>query len=153
MGRQVLHRVPRLTGREWLDFWHGQWALIVAMVRLRVRPPGWLVTRELPHDESAVADDFAPRAAALARAVDRASRYGPFHGPFRPSCLVRALALQHLLRAAGVPDSRIQIGVRRDASGGIGAHAWVSCGSLVFDASDDKGPEYTVLEDLRVEWL
>ena len=93
-------------------------------------------------------DDFAPRATELARAVDRASRYGPS----RPSCLVRALALQHLLRAEGIPDGRVRIGVRRDASGGVGAHAWVTCGSLVFDASDDSGPEYTVLKDLRVEW-
>lgn len=148
MGRRVLRRAGRLTGREWLDFGHSQWALVVARVRLRLRPPGWLVTRGLPTDESTSIDDFAPRATELARAVDRASRFGPF----RPSCLVRALALQHLLRAEGIPDGRIRIGVRRDVSGEVGAHAWVTCGSLVFDASDDSGPEYTVLKDLRVEW-
>jgi hypothetical protein len=145
----VLRRARRIPGREWLDFAHAQWALIVARVRLRVRPPGWLVARGLPPDESTPADDFASRATELARAVDRAARYGPS----RPSCLVRALALQNLLLAAGIPDGRIRIGVRRDAAGDVAAHAWVTCGSLVFDASDDNGPEYTVLKDLRVEWL
>lgn len=41
-------------------------------------------------------------------------------------CLARSLALQALLRAAGI-DSELRIGVAKEASDGLIAHAWVVC--------------------------
>jgi hypothetical protein len=60
--------------------------------------------------------------AALARWVDRLLRALP--GPWRYTCLRRSAVLYHLLRRAGRPVE-LWLGVRRDGTGALGAHAWL----------------------------
>jgi Transglutaminase-like superfamily len=60
----------------------------------------------------------------LAFHVDRILHRG--RGIWRHSCLRRAAVLALLLRRSG-HDARVVIGVRRDASGTLEAHAWLAC--------------------------
>lgn len=124
-------RLRRIPPAELADVARAQGALVAALVRTRLRPRGQLVA---PATDTA--PEVAPpelrtpaqllRIARLARAVDRAAR----RGLFRPTCLVRSLALTRLLEGAGITGARIRIGVRpadsgRSAAGGVHAHAWV----------------------------
>lgn len=70
------------------------------------------------------ADDVdLSRAHELALAIDRAAR----HGPIRPTCLARSLALKDLLDREGLAGARIRFGVRK-REGCFEAHAWVEIG-------------------------
>ena len=60
----------------------------------------------------------------LAFHVDRMLHRGRWI--WRHSCLRRAAVLALLLRRAG-HDARVVIGVRRDDSGALEAHAWLAC--------------------------
>jgi hypothetical protein len=55
-----------------------------------------------------------------ALAIARASE----HGLFRPTCLVRAVALQQMLQRRGFPGSSLHVGVRQRNTTFL-AHAWV----------------------------
>ncbi len=61
-------------------------------------------------------------------------------------CLPRALALQALLRQAGI-ESELRIGVAKDPRGGLVAHAWVDREGQPFLADEDLTP-YTALSPL-----
>jgi len=75
--------------------------------------------------------DELGRARRLAQAVERVAD----HGIFRPTCLVKSVALQRLLRSHGIRGSRIHIGVRlRD--GDFVAHAWVDLHGTVLNDTD-----------------
>lgn len=95
-----------------------RWALLRAQLRVWAAPRGRLVP---PAPAPAARADADPAAAAhLARAVDRTAR----RTLPRPTCLVRALALQRLLADAGLPGARVRLGVRTGPRA-FGAHAWV----------------------------
>ncbi|OLE12351.1 MAG: hypothetical protein AUI36_40270 [Cyanobacteria bacterium 13_1_40CM_2_61_4] len=66
-------------------------------------------------------------------AVKVASRYLP-----RATCLTQALAAQALLARAG-NESRVEIGVTKDAGQQFEAHAWVVCGNQVVIGGPDVG--------------
>lgn len=68
------------------------------------------------------------RARRLAARVERSSSFRIYRVP----CLARALLLERLLAARGLP-ARLCIGARRDGSA-LRAHAWVECGDLVLDS-------------------
>jgi hypothetical protein len=59
---------------------------------------------------------------ALAEWVDRVLRILP--PPWRRTCLKRALVLQYLIRRTG-QSAELNVGVRRDATGELLAHAWL----------------------------
>ena len=61
-------------------------------------------------------------------------------------CLPRALALQALLRQAGVA-SELRIGVAKNPKGSLVAHAWVDCDGEPFLRDEDLSP-YTPLSPL-----
>jgi len=63
----------------------------------------------------------------MALAVARVAEHSPLH---RPKCLERAVALDRMLRRAGIDDGRIRVGVRL-REGGFEAHAWVELGGVV----------------------
>ena len=94
------------------------WALLVARARVLLLPTGKLIRTD-PVASPAVSELTRADAIRLAGVVDRAAR-----GPLRSTCLVRAVALQHLLRSHGAVGSQIRLGVRSDPDG-ISAHAWV----------------------------
>ena len=54
-------------------------------------------------------------------------------------CLPRALALQALLRQAGVA-SELRIGVAKNPQGSLVAHAWVDCDGEPFLPDEDVSP-------------
>ena len=65
-------------------------------------------------------------------AICRASRVIP-----RASCLTRAIALHRLAGRYGYP-CRLVLGVRRDAAGSFGAHAWAEHGgSILLDTAEN----------------
>ena len=75
----------------------------------------------------------AARPERITEAVRRASRVVP-----RATCLTQALAAQVLLSRAGY-TSRVWIGVARDGSAGLDAHAWVELdGSVILGATPDR---------------
>lgn len=81
------------------------------------RLTGWIARTSRPPDPDPTVDD-----AALAEWVDRVLTRLP--GPWRKTCLKRALVLHYLLQRAGRPAG-LRIGVRRDESRELTAHAWL----------------------------
>ncbi len=77
-------------------------------------------------DAVPTAEPDAERAGRAAWAVLAASNYGLT----RPTCLVRSLAIQSLLRKRGLPPGEIKIGVRWQDDR-FEAHAWVEQGERV----------------------
>jgi hypothetical protein len=81
--------------------------------------------------------------AALARWVDGVLRRLP--GPWRYTCLKRAMVLYHLLRGAGRP-MQLVIGVRRTPDGMLAAHAWLLRDhSLYLEPESESPAGHTVI--------
>ena len=81
--------------------------------------------------------------ALLARWVERVLYALP--GPWHHTCLRRATVLYGLLRRAGRPVELV-IGVRRDAAGGVAAHAWLERDAAPYLEADPAIPaRHTVL--------
>jgi hypothetical protein len=128
----------------------GQWALLRAQLRLWLRPTGTLVRQradDAPAAPAAPADVARLTAAAdrASRSIGRAARYGVF----RPSCLVRSLALADLLARDGVPNTMIRVGVRRTA-GVLDAHAWIELDGRVIGDDPRRTRAFTPLGTLTV---
>ncbi len=85
------------------------------------------------------------RASQISSAIARAARFGLF----RPSCLVRAIALQKLLDANGLTGSTVHVGVWSD-SGNFAAHAWVEYGDRVLGESKSRVGRFRRLGHLSV---
>jgi hypothetical protein len=67
----------------------------------------------------------ACEAADVGRAIARAAR----HVPFRAVCLQQAFAALLMLRRRGLAAT-IHLGVARDETGNLEAHAWSCCGDV-----------------------
>ena len=67
--------------------------------------------------------DLPPPDADFAEWTDRV--LGPLPPPWRRTCLRRSVVLYYLVRRAG-RSAVLHLGVRRDAAGGLEAHAWLS---------------------------
>lgn len=83
------------------------------------------------------------RATDLAWAVDRVADI-PGVGA---TCLVRALALQQLLRTEGIFEARLHVGVSR-GDGRLEAHAWVELGPLPLGAPGRDRRRFTSMSVL-----
>ena len=80
---------------------------------------------------------------ALARWVDRLLRSLP--GPWAHTCLRRATVLYRLLRTAGRPVELV-IGVRRDRTGAVAGHAWLTRDGTPYLEPDPAIPaQHTVI--------
>ena len=147
MPRSRLLRLLRLPRGEAAGLLRAQAMLLRAQLLLWTRPQG----RLLETRAAVSADAAAPPAADAARAlrladdVERAAR----GGLFRPTCLVRALALHELLEASRLPGSRIRIGVRW-GGGGFEAHAWVEHGGRVLGDREANVGAYAELGQARL---
>lgn len=65
------------------------------------------------------------------------------------TCLTQALAAHYLCARSGHP-TRIRIGVRRQADGRIGAHAWlIDAGGVLIGGHDRDLSDFTRLVDLQ----
>jgi hypothetical protein len=118
--------------------------LLSARRSLRRKPLGQLLRPVTAHAESG-----APRNAAaseahiehMATAIDRVTRFGLF----RPTCLVRAIALERVTQQANV-GATVRIGVRR-RSETLLAHAWVECDGRVIGDDPARTRQFVPLHD------
>jgi len=121
VNRTLLRKLIRLPPSEWGDLLAAQGALLRAQLLVWTRPRGWLLA---PAQRPAVAEtgrrDVAPMVRRLALAVERAAECGLF----RPTCLVRAVAVHRTLESHGFVGSWIRVGVRQEGARFL-AHAWV----------------------------
>src|ERR1044071_2727805 len=121
---------------------------IVAMVRLALWTVSFATASEFLQGRGLrgiVSRSFARRRPAeLAWAVRGASRYIP-----AASCLTQSLALQFLLTQTGRACG-LRIGVTKQSSRALSAHAWVDCaGEVLLDQPADVRA-YTVLASLEM---
>jgi hypothetical protein len=86
--------------------------------------------------ESAAEVSEAQRRAAaeVGRAVRRLGRRTPWTG----NCLVRALAVNWMLKRRHIPCT-VYFGLTRDCAGELKAHAWVRSGTQVLTGADGRG--------------
>ncbi len=131
-----------------------QFALLRARRLLATAPIGALTTRRV--GTARVADSeiqepprAAPEAQLRAAALGDAVQWTSTHGLFRPFCLVQALALQELLSKAGIHDSEIRVGVRREGNS-LKAHAWVRWNGQVLGDDPKHVSEFTEVDDISV---
>jgi hypothetical protein len=97
----------------------------------------WIARNGVPAPDPAVDD------ASLAEWVDRVLRRLP--PPWKRTCLRRALVLHYLLHRAGRPVE-LRIGVRRDESGDLAAHAWLyRDGEPYLERGEEHVASYQVL--------
>jgi hypothetical protein len=75
----------------------------------------------------------APDDTALSAFVESCLRRLP--PPWRYTCLRRGVVLYHLVRRAGRPVA-LHVGVRKDAGGGLAAHAWLVKDGVPYLESD-----------------
>ncbi len=160
----------RLNWYDLRDAGHAQVALLRALARVRTQAVGTLVspfhTRALSGsgpDESLAGQpssvvERASRRTAIQRlelAIARAAR----RGIFRPSCLVRSLALADLLARRGVAGAEIRVGVRHPGEGvaspgesgpQLEAHAWVELDGVVLGDDYRRAHSFTPLGGVRV---
>ena len=138
-----LSRLASLSATERRDLLRAQLALLRAQLIVWTRAPGRLVRPDarpsVPPDERSF---IAARRLAVAIAI--ASR----RGVFRPTCLVRALALSRMLAREGVPGWRVRIGVR-ERTGKFEAHAWVEVGTEVLADSSQHVASFERLTDVQ----
>jgi hypothetical protein len=88
--------------------------------------------------------DTDERAAAVARAVRRAARFGAARG----SCLAQSLVVWWLLRRGGL-EAEVCIGVRRPADT-FEAHAWVEYRGTVLNDTADVRERFAAFERVEV---
>lgn len=141
-------RTRQISLGEWVDFARAQVALASALLALRLRSRGRLLSYDLEGASQALPPSQLARARELELALDRALRYGVFH----PKCLARSVALHRLLRRAGIRGSRIRIGVRPDSEG-LSAHAWVTLADRVLGDDPRFVGRFTEIADARMAEL
>ena len=146
-----LRKLTRLSLREWADLLEAQLALLLAQFRVWTRPTGRLVSHssapaaEPPTPATDADGSVQQRADALALAVGRAAEFGLF----RPLCLVRAVALNHVLEHHGVTGSRVRVGVRM-RNGRFAAHAWVEYGDRILGDNEAHVGSFVELSEVRL---
>jgi hypothetical protein len=145
-----------LRGREWADLAAAQGRLLGAQMAVWSRQP-WRLAAIVRGVSRSAARELAPagpsldqwrRVTELERALSRAVRFGVLRP--RPKCLARAIALAALIRAAGVPGTRVRIGVQRSESGAFAAHAWVELAGRVVGDRVEYVATFTALADLSL---
>jgi hypothetical protein len=137
----VVRKLFSLTPREFADLVVAQGYLLTAWWTVRRRPRGELL-RPLHEAPAAggVRDDN--RLARMAVAVDRVARFGLF----RPTCLVRAVALERQIRGANAGPAVVRVGVAQVA-GELMAHAWIELEGQVIGDEQARVRQFTPLHD------
>jgi hypothetical protein len=150
-GRLYAHlwrKLIGLDGAELRDMLWAQAVLVWAQLAVRTRPRGSFVgparsgLAQPRPDSRSTAGTRIEEAKALAKAMNRAA----YHGVFRPQCLVRSVALQHMLESRGIHGSQVRVGVRM-SRGQFEAHAWVEYEKTVIGDRDYHVATFTELGD------
>jgi hypothetical protein len=153
MTPSLAARLLRLRPRDVLLLARAQWAVVRARMIVRARAVGSLATPAAGDDDTRVARSRAawpPREArAEALRLAEAVRKVATHGPVQANCLARSVALQRLLRDAGIERGVLRVGVRRDA-GAFEAHAWLELDGRVVGDEQANTERYSPFERLHV---
>ena len=137
---RIVRRLASLSMSELADLFAAQAVLLSARAALRRKPVGQLLRAVEPSVGPAVLDGDA-RIARMVTAIDRVARYGLF----RPTCLVRAIALERIARRTD-PRATVRIGVRPNADALL-AHAWLECGGRVIGDDPAAVRQFVALHD------
>lgn len=137
----IARRLFNVTPGEFIDLVLAQWWLLAALWTVRRRPRGGLL-RPVSVPERAGGPRNDERLERLAVAVDRVSRYGLF----RPTCLVRAVALESQIRRANAGPAVVRVGVTQ-VSGELLAHAWIELEGQVIGDEPSHVRRFTPLHD------
>jgi hypothetical protein len=147
----VIPKLRALSASDWLRLGRAQLALLAAQLDVWLRPQGTLVAsanRGGGDAATAAEPPAAPRPADAER-IGTAVRRVATHGIFRPTCLVRSIAICRLLRREHIDGGRIRVGVAlRD--GRFVAHAWVEYAGVVVGDEDALVRRYEAFDDLEV---
>lgn len=134
-------KLVTLAPRELADLVLAQWFLLAALWTVRRRPRGELLRPlQVVQPAGGVRDD--ERLARLAVAVDRVARFGLF----RPTCLVRAVALERQIRGANAGPAVVRVGVL-PVAGAFFAHAWIELEGQVIGDEPSRVRRFTPLHD------
>jgi len=137
-----LRKLASLPGGELLDLLVAQTALLRALWLVRTRAVGALLRPVAESTERALSPLDEARLQRLALAIERAAE----HGLFRATCLVRAVALEDLIRRSRATGAVVRIGVL-PAGGKLLAHAWIEYGGRVLADRPERVRQFTVLHD------
>ncbi len=137
----VVRKLFTLTPSEFADLALAQWYLLAALWTVRRRPKGELL-RPLSATPAASGVRNDARLERLAVAVDRVARFGLF----RPTCLVRAVALERQIRRAKAGSAVVRVGVAQVA-GELLAHAWIELEGQVIGDEQARVRRFTPLHD------
>lgn len=137
----LARRLFSLPARDFGEMLVAQAYLLGALWAVRTRPKGALLhpTATRANGEAPTASDQLPR---LALAVSRAASYGMF----RPTCLVRAVALEKMIRRSGAGAAVVRVGVRMQG-GQLLAHAWIEQDGRVIGDEPGRVSLFTPLHD------
>ena len=142
-GRRVTGKLLTSSPRDFVQLTRAQAYLFRAYWLVATRPTGALVDSasalQVPVDSERM-----ERAQEIGRLVRRAA----FYGLFRPKCLVRAVAIDRMLKAEGIQGSRIHVGVRMTPT--FLAHAWVELGNAIVGDRKENIETFTQLTDLSL---
>ena len=138
---RAVSKLFSVTPREFADLVLAQASLLAAQWTVRYRPRGELLRPVNGGDPTGGVRDDA-RLERLALAVDRVARFGLF----RPTCLVRAVALERQIRKANAGSAVVRVGVAQ-ASGELLAHAWIELDGRVIGDEPARVRRFTPLHD------
>jgi hypothetical protein len=137
----VVRKLSNLTPVAFADLVSAQWNLLVALWIVNHRPRGELL-RPVAEPQSADSRRDEARLERLALAVDRVARFGLF----RPTCLVRAVALERQIQHANAGPAVVRVGVAQVA-GELLAHAWIELEGQVIGDEQARVRRFTPLHD------
>lgn len=120
LKRGLVRKLLGVSPAAWGELCTAQYALIRAQIVVWTRRRGALLAPSVPIAGSETSDrSVPPKVWRMALAVERAAE----HGLFRPTCLIQAIALQHMLTSRGFAGSSVRVGIRMQVR--FIAHAWV----------------------------
>lgn len=138
---RAVRRLRSFSGRDLMRLVLAQWYLLRARLALLFRARGRLLAAVTGTD-AAPDPDVTVHVQEVSLAVARAAEYGLF----RPTCLVRSMALERFLRREGVQGAVVRIGARRNGHR-IEMHAWIELAGAVVGESPQRTSTFAPLHD------
>lgn len=139
-----LHKLRKISFSQVIDLLRAQAALVSATRAVKKKPLGELVavteTAAGPVD-----DEGRLRSQRIAWSVVQAAK----HGALPATCLVRSVAIQHLLLRENLPPGEIRVGVKWD-DGGFFAHAWVEQDERILGDTRQHVGQFDPVTDMRL---
>ena len=137
-----IKKFQRLTRTEQLLFLEASFYLTICTMAVKLIPFRWL-SRRL--DQSmAIAPNVNGRSknemiSLISRAIEQATTHLPWH----PVCLPQAITAKLILRHHGIA-STLYMGVNKERTGELSAHAWLSTGEFIVTGAANK-QDFTVV--------